>query len=139
MAFAQFGPLTSLVESAAAAVGAAMVFAGFLVGLHGVLAGLSRRVLEGRTLEAAYLGGAAGASASLVDIIFPHSSDMPKLKLRNANIALAVMMVFFVGGRYLFRDSELGLTISVLGGFVASVSLMIFLSERDERRRERDQ
>ena len=64
---------------------------------------------------------------------------MPKLNLRNANTALALMMVFFFGGGYFFRDSELGLTIAVLGGFVVSVGLMIYLDERDERRRERDQ
>ena len=67
--FAEIGPLTTLLEGAAAAVGAGMLLGGFAAGLRGVLVGHPRPVLEGRALEGAYLGGLGGAAMSLADII----------------------------------------------------------------------
>ncbi len=68
MAFAQFGPLTSLIESAAAAVGAGMVLGSFGLGLQGFLLQSSRQVLEARAVRGGYVGGMAGVVIMITDI-----------------------------------------------------------------------
>jgi len=69
MPLAQIGPLTSLAESAAAAVGAGMLLGSFAVGMRGLLRKSSMRGLEQIALRGGYFGGAAGVVLILVDII----------------------------------------------------------------------
>lgn len=68
MGLAQVGPLTSLFEGFAAAVGAGIVLGGFLVGLYRVLRGGSRRELERHVLIDGYSGGLAGVFVVLLDL-----------------------------------------------------------------------
>lgn len=73
MAFAQIGPLTSVIEGTATAVGAAMLLGGFAMGLRGVLLGRPRVVIETWALDAAYVAGIGGVVAILVDIMLRYS------------------------------------------------------------------
>lgn len=68
MAIAQFGPVTSLIEGVATAVGAAMILGGFIVGLYGVARGRPRAMIEAAALDAAYIGGFVGVFAVAADI-----------------------------------------------------------------------
>lgn len=68
MAVAQLGPFTSLIESAAAAVGAGMVLGSFGLGLQGFFLRSSRQALEARALQGGYVGGAAGVVIMITDI-----------------------------------------------------------------------
>lgn len=70
MAFAQIGPLTSLLESSAAAVGAGMLVGGFLTGLAGVVRGWPRRRLDAHVLLYGYGGGVVGVGVMFVDSTF---------------------------------------------------------------------
>jgi len=68
MALAQIGPLTSLAEAAATAVGAGVVLGSVAVGSIGLLLGWSRGDIERRALPDGYVGGAVGALLLLVDL-----------------------------------------------------------------------
>jgi hypothetical protein len=63
------GPITSLVESTAAAVGASMLLGGFVVGIHGLVSSWPRPMLERRALDGGYFGGAFGLAGFVADII----------------------------------------------------------------------
>lgn len=73
MPVAQIGPLTTAMESAAAAVAAGMLLGGFLTGLVGIARGWPRRRFDSRVVEFGYLGGAGGAAVMLADITFRHA------------------------------------------------------------------
>jgi len=61
--------VTSMLESAAAAVGASMLLGGFSIGLLGVVLDWPRPLVETRVIEGSYLIGIAGLIGCLVDII----------------------------------------------------------------------
>jgi len=69
MGVAGIGPITSLVESMAAAVGASMLLGGFAVGILGLVSNWPRPVLEGEALTGGYFGGAFGLAGFVADII----------------------------------------------------------------------
>jgi hypothetical protein len=68
LSLAQIGPLTTLMESLATAVGAAMLLGAFVVGATGVVLGVKRIWLEAIVLDAGYLGGVAGVALALIDV-----------------------------------------------------------------------
>ncbi len=68
MAFAQVGPITALMESAAGAVGAGIILGALAAGLLGLALGWPRRKLETRIPRDGYVGGAVGVLAMLADI-----------------------------------------------------------------------
>lgn len=70
MLLAQIGPLTSLMESTAAAVGAGMLLGGFLTGLVGLIRAWPRRQFDARVLWYGYAGGVGAAVVMLADITF---------------------------------------------------------------------
>ena len=63
------GPITSLVESTAAAVGASMLLGGFAAGIHSLVSGWPRPMLEKQALEGGYFAGAFGLAGFIADII----------------------------------------------------------------------
>jgi hypothetical protein len=63
------GPVTTVIESTAAAVGASMLLGGFGTGIYGVVLGWPRPALEARVLEGGYIGGGAGVVGIIADII----------------------------------------------------------------------
>jgi hypothetical protein len=69
MNLAGIGPVTSMLESAAAAVGASMLLGGFAIGLLGGILGWPRPMLEARVLKGGYFAGVGGAAGLIVDII----------------------------------------------------------------------
>lgn len=69
MALAQVGPLTTLFETAATAVGAGVVLGSVSMGVVGLALGWSRSDIEGRALSDGYIGGAIGAGVALLDIL----------------------------------------------------------------------
>ena len=69
MMLAQIGPLTALLESAAAAVGAGAVLGSVSMGFRGLLRRRPLRDVERGALSGGYLGGAIGAAIALVDIL----------------------------------------------------------------------
>lgn len=73
MALAQIGPLTSLIESAAAAVGAGMLLGSFALGIQGLLRKLSAQGLERWALRGGYFGGVAGVLVILADIMIRYT------------------------------------------------------------------
>ncbi len=73
MVLAQVGPLTTLIESTATAVGAGIVLGGFCSGLAGLLLALPRAEIEARVLRDGYIGGALSVLAMLADITFRYA------------------------------------------------------------------
>jgi hypothetical protein len=69
MPLAQIGPLTTVVESLATAVGAAMLLGAFAAGAMGVVFGVERKKLDALAFDTGYLGGIAGVVLSLVDLV----------------------------------------------------------------------
>lgn len=69
MTLAQIGPLTSLFEATATAVGAGIVLLGTAAGISGLAQRKSRQGMESRALVGGYLGGGVGAVLALVDLI----------------------------------------------------------------------
>ena len=74
MALAQIGPLTTLSEAAASAVGAGVVLGSVAFGLASALAGRSRREMESRAIVGGYASGAVGALFALVDTVLSYIS-----------------------------------------------------------------
>jgi hypothetical protein len=70
MTLAQLGPLTTLSEAGATAVGAGVVLGSVGAGAIGLAAGFSREQLELRALQGGYAGGVAGALFALCDLLF---------------------------------------------------------------------
>lgn len=73
MALAQIGPLTELVEMAAAAVAAGMLLGGFLAGLAGLVRSWPRRDFDRIVVQAGYLGGVVSTCIIAADIMFHHA------------------------------------------------------------------
>jgi hypothetical protein len=73
MALAQIGPLTSLFEATAAAVGAGVVLGSVVMGVARLAAGWSRKRIERRALTDGYLGGIFGAAVAVVDVMLRYS------------------------------------------------------------------
>jgi hypothetical protein len=69
MVVAQIGPLTAMLESAAAAVGAGVVLGSVYSGLRCLLRRGPLREVERGALSGGYFGGAIGAVLVLVDIL----------------------------------------------------------------------
>jgi hypothetical protein len=69
MAFAQIGPLTTLFEGFATAVGAGVVLGGFAMGIFRVLARRPREELEAKVLIDGYAGGVVGVVVVLLDSV----------------------------------------------------------------------
>jgi len=69
MGITGIGPITSLVESMAAAVGASMLLGGFTVGICGLVSSWPRPELEEEALAGGYFGGAFGLAGFVADII----------------------------------------------------------------------
>jgi hypothetical protein len=69
MALAQIGPLTTMFEAAAAAVGAGVVLGGVALGIGRLAVGWSRQRIERRALTDSYLGGIVGAAVAIIDLI----------------------------------------------------------------------
>ncbi len=66
---AQIGPITSLLETAATAVGAGMVLGSVAAAIRGLGAGWPSRAVERRAVSGGYAGGAVGALSILVDVL----------------------------------------------------------------------
>jgi hypothetical protein len=78
MTVAQIGPLTTLFEAVAAAVGAGIVLGGFTMGTYRLMARQPREELETRVLADGYMGGIVGVLVVFLDLIlrygFPEMS-----------------------------------------------------------------
>jgi hypothetical protein len=70
MALAQIGPLTTLSEAAATAVGAGVVLGSVAAGVSGLFASKTRRAIEKRALHGGYVGGIGGAALAVIDAVF---------------------------------------------------------------------
>lgn len=64
----QIGPLTTLAEAGATAVGAGVVLGSVGTGTLGLVTGLSTEKLEHYALRGGYAGGVAGALLALLDL-----------------------------------------------------------------------
>lgn len=73
MAFAQIGPLTRLLETGAAAVGAGMLLGGFAAGAVGLAMGWPRREFDRWVLLSSYGGGVLAMGLVIVDITFRYA------------------------------------------------------------------
>jgi len=69
MTLAQIGPLTTLLEAAATAVGAGVVLASVAVGVWGLALDKPRSAVEDLAVKGGYFGGGLGAAMALVDAI----------------------------------------------------------------------
>jgi hypothetical protein len=69
MKVAQIGPLTSVIEALATAVGAGVVLCGVAAGIWGLAHESSRADLERDALFSGYIGGGIGAIFALADMI----------------------------------------------------------------------
>jgi len=74
MLLTQIGPLTTLSEAAATAVGAGVVLGSVALGISGLLARNSKREVEHWALLGGYAGGAAGAFLALVDAVLRYGA-----------------------------------------------------------------
>ncbi|MGC1851738.1 MAG: hypothetical protein WA687_04785 [Solirubrobacterales bacterium] len=70
MALSQIGPLTTVLEAVAAAVGAGIVLGGLVLGTYRSMAQRSRCELETRVLVDGYAGGLVGMAVVLLDLVF---------------------------------------------------------------------
>jgi hypothetical protein len=73
MLTAQIGPLTSVAESMATAVGAGILLGGFAMGAVGVAAGWPRQKLDDHVLFFGYAGGVVAVALSLLDLALRYS------------------------------------------------------------------
>lgn len=69
MTFAQVGPLTTLFEGLATAVGAGIVLGSFAMGIFRTLAKRPRKELETKVLIDGYAGGVVGVVVVFLDLI----------------------------------------------------------------------
>jgi len=69
MVFAQIGPLTTMLEAVATAVGAGAVLGSVTAGMCGLLARWPLPKVERLALYGSYLGGAVGAALVLFDAV----------------------------------------------------------------------
>lgn len=69
MLLAQIGPLTTVLEAAATAVGAGAVLGSAAAGICGFWVRFPVRKIERRALFGSYIGGAVGATAAIVDAV----------------------------------------------------------------------
>lgn len=69
MVLAQIGPLTTLIEAAAAAVGAGVVLTSVATGIWGFAVRRAKREIEELVLKGGYFGGGVGAAAAFVDAV----------------------------------------------------------------------
>lgn len=69
MLLAQIGPLTTMLEAFAAAVGAGAVIGSVAVGIRGFWARRSIPDIELQALSGGYVGGAGGAVLVLLDVV----------------------------------------------------------------------
>lgn len=69
MVFAQIGPLTTMLEAAATAVGAGVVLGSVAMGVVGLVLGWSKLDIGNRALTDGYIGGVIGAGVALADIL----------------------------------------------------------------------
>jgi uncharacterized membrane protein HdeD (DUF308 family) len=74
MSLAQIGPITTIFEGLATAVGAGILLGGFVLGLSRFWASRSRRELENNVLLDGYLGGIAGVAAVLLDLFMRYAA-----------------------------------------------------------------
>jgi hypothetical protein len=65
---AQIGPLTTLSETAATAIGAGVVLGSVVAGIGGLLFRRSKSEVESGALFGGYAGGAAGGFLALLDV-----------------------------------------------------------------------
>lgn len=72
---AQIGPLTTLSEAGATAVGAGVVLGSVAWGIRGLLKRRPLREAERQALFGGYVGGAFGALLAFLDVIFRYSLD----------------------------------------------------------------
>jgi hypothetical protein len=70
----QIGPLTSLMESVAAAVGAGALLGAFLIGAYGSFSGWSRGELEARAISDGYAGGVLATLFVVLDLVIRYLS-----------------------------------------------------------------
>jgi hypothetical protein len=68
-ALARIGPVTSVFETLATAVGAGVLLGGVLIGAAGMVAGWSRDEFAKRSLTDGYMGGLAGVCVVAVDLL----------------------------------------------------------------------
>ncbi len=65
---------------------------------------------------------------------------MERASLRYANIGIGVAVVIMVAGAIFLRDAGEGALQAVgIGAFLAAMAVYVFLCEREERRKRRDQ
>jgi hypothetical protein len=69
MVLAHFGPLTTVLEAAATAVGAGIVLCSVAMGVIGLALGWSSRDIGDRALTDGYVGGAIGAGLAFLDVL----------------------------------------------------------------------
>jgi hypothetical protein len=69
MASAQIGPLTTLLEAAATAVGAGVVLVSVAVGIWCLAVDRPRSAVEDLAVKGGYFGGGLGAAIALVDAV----------------------------------------------------------------------
>lgn len=69
MLLVQIGPLTTMLEAFAAAVGAGAVTGSVAVGIRGLWARGSIQDIELQALSGGYIGGAGGAVLVLIDVV----------------------------------------------------------------------
>ncbi len=74
MPLAQIGPLTTLFEGVATAVGAGIILEGFTLGLYRFWISRSRLELENNVLLDGYLGGIAGVSMVLLALFMRYAA-----------------------------------------------------------------
>ena len=77
MLLAQIGPLTALLETVAAAVGAGMLLGGFLAGTVGIVRRWPKRRFDRSVLLSSYGGGAFATAFVLVDTTFRYGVLSP--------------------------------------------------------------
>ncbi len=63
------GHLTNVLTTSAAAAGAGIVLGGLVAGLTGIVFSSDREELDFKVRKAGYIGGAAGFTALLLDIL----------------------------------------------------------------------
>jgi hypothetical protein len=68
MALAQIGPLTTVLEVAATAVGASVVLLSVAAGIFGLAWGRSRQEVEDGAAVGGFVGGGIGVAAVLIDL-----------------------------------------------------------------------
>jgi hypothetical protein len=69
MAFAHVGPLTTVFEALATAIGAGVLLGSFAMGTVGLVARWPRKELGARALTDGYVGGIVGVLVVLFDLV----------------------------------------------------------------------